>query len=174
MKFTPKKLVVLIFLLIVIFGGYFFVSSFNEYQKDGVISVSGLNKPVTVLRDAKNMAYIYAKNSYDAFFAQGFITAQDRLFSMEIVKLLSKGRVSELFGDKALATDKKMRAIGFYRNAQKHAGILSDEERAFCQSYVDGVNTYIETRQDNFPIKLKLAGIVPEKWTIPDSLSVLY
>jgi penicillin amidase len=174
MKFTPKKLVVLIFLLIVIFGGYFFVSGFNEYQKDGVISVSGLKEPVRVLRDAKNMAYIYAKNSHDAFFAQGFITAQDRLFSMEIVKLLSKGRVSELFGDKALATDKKMRAIGFYRNAQKHAGILSDEERAFFQSYVDGVNTYIETRQDNFPIKLKLAGIVPEKWTIPDSLSVLY
>ncbi len=174
MKFTPKKWIGLILLLMVVFGSYLFVSRFNEYQKDGVIFVSGLKKPVRVFRDAKNMAYIYAKNSDDAFFAQGFITAQDRLFSMEIVKLLSKGRVSELFGDKALATDKKMRAIGFYRNAQKHAGILSNDEKHFFQSYVNGVNKYIETRQDNFPVKLKLAGIKPEKWTIADSLSVLY
>ncbi len=174
MKFTPKKRIVLILLLIVVFGSYFFVSRFNEHQKDGVIFVSGLEKPVRVLRDTKNMAYIYAKNSHDAFFVQGFITAQDRLFSMEIVKLLSKGRISAFFGEKTLATDKKMRAIGFYRNAQKHAAMLSDEEKAFFQSYVDGVNTYIETRQDNFPIKLKLVGIVPEKWTIPDSLSILY
>ena len=173
MKFTPKKLIFLT-LIIIVTGGYFFVSNMNDYKKDGILSVSGLKEPVTVFRDKKNMAYLYAKNSHDAFFAQGFITAQDRLFSMEIVKLLSKGRVSELFGDKALATDKKMRAIGFYRNAQKHAGILSKEEKDFFQSYIDGVNTYIETRQKNFPIKLKLAGIKPEKWTIADSLSVLY
>ena len=173
MKFTKKKLMILI-LLILIFSSYFFISGFNEHKKDGVISISGLKEPVTVYRDNKNMAYIYAKNSHDAFFAQGFITAQDRLFSMEIVKLLSRGRVSELFGDKALATDKKMRAIGFYRNAQKHAGILSNDEKKFFQSYINGVNKYIETRQDSFPVKLKLAGIKPEKWTIADSLSVLY
>ena len=51
---------------------------------------------------------------------------------------------------------------------------MSEEERAFFQSYVDGVNAYIETQQDEFPIKLKLAGIVPEPWTIADALSVLY
>jgi penicillin G amidase len=174
MTFTPKRSIVLIFLLIVVFGSYFFVFRFNASQTDGVISVPGLNKPVRVVRDAKNMAYVYAENSHDVFFAQGFITAQDRLFSMEIIKRLSRGRVSEIFGDKALATDKKMRAIGFYRNAQKHAAILSDAEHAFFQSYVDGVNSYIETRQDHFPIKLKLAGIVPEPWTVPDSLSILY
>jgi len=53
---------------------------------------------------------------------------------------------------------------------------LSDELKRHCDeiSSADGINAYIETRQDDFPIKLKLAGITPERWTIPDSLSILY
>ncbi|TET92157.1 MAG: penicillin acylase family protein, partial [Desulfobacteraceae bacterium] len=59
-------------------------SLLNRYQKEGNLNLSGLKEPVTVLRDDKGMAYIYARNIYDAFMAQGFVTAQDRLFQMEL------------------------------------------------------------------------------------------
>jgi len=65
------------------------------------------------------MAYIYAQNMDDLNLAQGFVTAQDRLFQMELTKLFASGRITELVGDKARGLDTRMRTLGFYRNAEK-------------------------------------------------------
>ena len=67
-----------------------------------------------------------------------------------------------------------MRTLGFYRNAKKHAALLSNETRTFLQKYVDGVNAFIETRPENIHLEFKLAGIKPSVWTIADSLTILY
>lgn len=58
------------------------------------------------------MPYIFAANLNDAFVSQGFATAQDRIFQMFITRLLVQGRLSEVFGDAALETDKLMRTLG--------------------------------------------------------------
>ena len=71
-------------------GGWFFT---NRYQRDGKLNLSGLKEKVTVLRDEKGMAYIYAQSMDDALLAQGFVTAQDRLFQMELTRLFSEGRL---------------------------------------------------------------------------------
>ena len=84
----------------------------NRYQKDGNIALHCLKEPVTVIRDEKGMPYIYAKNIDDLITAQGFVTAQDRLFVMEVIKLLVKGRLSELGGDKTRELDIRSRTIG--------------------------------------------------------------
>ncbi|MCG6536978.1 MAG: penicillin acylase family protein [Syntrophales bacterium LBB04] len=68
-------------------------SSLNRFQREGGISLQGLQEKVTVLRDEKGMAYIYARNMEDALFAQGFVTAQDRLFQMELTRLFALGRL---------------------------------------------------------------------------------
>jgi len=146
----------------------------NRSQRDGNIVLDCLKESVTVIRDEKGMPYIYAKNIDDLLTAQGFVTAQDRLFVMEVIKLLVKGRLSELGGDKTRELDIRTRTIGFYRNAKKHAAILQEEDKQFLQAYVNGVNAYIETRKEYHPLEFKLAGIKPELWSIEDSLAIMY
>ncbi|MCD6571277.1 MAG: penicillin acylase family protein [Deltaproteobacteria bacterium] len=161
-------------LLIVIIINLTGCSFLNRYQKEGSLSLPGLKEPVTVLRDEKGMAYIYAQNTYDAMMAWGFVTAQDRLFQMELTKLFAEGRISELVGEKGKAIDIRMRTIGFYRNAKRHAKILDNNTRHLFQAYLDGVNAYITTRSKTHPIEFKLAGIRPGTWTIADSLAISY
>ena len=87
-------------------------SSLNSYQKQGDLRLAGLEAPVTVMRDEKGMAYIYAENLEDATMAQGFVAAQDRLFNMELTRMFAAGRISELAGEKAVALDTRMGAYG--------------------------------------------------------------
>ena len=152
----------------------FGASPLNNYTKDGSLSLPGLKASVTIQRDEKGMAYIYARNKEDLYMAQGFVTAQDRLFSMEFLRLYASGRISELAGEKARNLDIRMRTLGFRRNATKHAAKLNDESRTFFQKYVDGVNAFIETRPQNLHLEFKLAGIKPSPWSIVDSLTIVY
>jgi penicillin amidase len=154
---------------------FFWGCSFlNDYQDSGELELTGLKAPVKVIRDEKGMAYIYAQNTDDAVMAHGFVTAQDRLFQMEVTRRFAQGRICELAGEKARALDIRMRTIGFFRNAKQQAGILAPDDRRLLQRYVDGVNAYIETRKDTHHLEFKLAGIAPTKWTVQDSLSLAY
>ena len=152
----------------------FGASPLNKYTQDGNLPLPGLKEPVTVHRDEKGMAYIYAQNLEDLYIAQGFIAAQDRLFQMELTKLFASGRISELAGEKAKGIDVRMRTLGFYRNAKKHVALLSNEARTFFQKYVDGVNAFIETRPKSIHLEFNLAGIKPAPWSIVDSLTIVY
>ncbi len=152
----------------------FGASPLNNYTKDGNLPLPGLIAPVTVHRDEKGMAYIYARNMEDLILAQGFVTAQDRLFQMEFTRLFASGRIGELVGAKARALDVRMRTLGFYRNARKHAALLNSETRTFLQKYVDGVNAFIATRSENIHLEFKLTGIKPSPWDIVDSLTIIY
>jgi penicillin amidase len=152
----------------------FGASPLNRYTKSGELTLPGLKAPVKVHRDEKGMAYIYAQNTEDLLMAQGFVTAQDRLFQMELTKLFASGRIAELAGEKARNLDIKMRTLGFHRNAEKHVELLNEKTRMYLQKYVDGVNAFIETRPKNIHLEFKLAGIKPSTWTIADSMAILY
>ena len=171
----------LVFILLLIAGialvvliNPFGASPLNHYTKDGNLPLPGLTAPVTVHRDAKGMAYIYARNMEDLILAQGFVTAQDRLFQMELTRLFASGRIGELAGEKARGLDVRMRTLGFYRHAKKHAALLNNETRTFLQKYVDGVNAFITNRAGNIHLEFKLAGIKPSPWDIVDSLTIIY
>ncbi len=170
-----RKIIIsfLIILLLGLIGTYFYLPYLNDYQTDGEISLKGLTSEVKIIRDEKGMPYIYANNLRDALTAQGFAMAQDRLFQMQLTKLFAEGRISELAGKQALAIDKKHRSIGFLRIAKQHALILDEETKGDLQAFVDGINQFIE-RDENLPIEFGLAKLKPEKWTIENSLSILY
>jgi hypothetical protein len=85
----------------------------NAIQRSGELRLPGLAAPVTVCRDEKGMAMIQAASQADALRALGFVTAQDRLFQMELSRRVAAGRISELAGEQALALDVRMRTIGF-------------------------------------------------------------
>ncbi len=174
MKAVQKRSFLLGIILIVLVQIIAGCSAFNSFQREGELTLEPLEEQVTVLRDEKGMPYIYAENRDDLMFAQGFVTAQDRLFLMEVTRLFAEGRISELAGEKARKLDTRMRTIGFLRNAKKQAKILAPEDKRVFQQYVKGVNTYIKTRKESYPLEFKLAGIKPGLWTIEDSLAILY
>ena len=152
----------------------YFILSLNRYQTDGTLTLPGLKDKVTVYRDEKGMPYIYAANADDALTALGFITAQDRLFTMELTRRYAEGRLSELAGPKTESVDISMRTIGLFRNAKKLAAMLDPESRNGFQRYVNGINAYIQGFRNEHPIEFTLSGLKPEPWAVEDSLAVLF
>ena len=145
----------------------------NTFHREGDLHLAALKAPVEVLRDGQGMAYIYAASDDDLFRAQGFVTAQDRLFQMELTRLFVSGRISELIGPAGREADIRMRTIGFVRQAKRQAAMLDEESRRFLQAYADGVNAFMH-RVEDLPLEFRLTGIIPTPWTITDSLAVMY
>jgi penicillin G amidase len=154
--------------------GFYSLPLLNNFQTRGTLAISGLTDRVTVQRDENGMAYIRARNLNDLLMAQGFVTAQDRLFQMQFLRMLAQGRVSELTGEASLDLDRRMRTIGLHRMALRQAEILDPGTAAQFQKYVDGINTFIETSSHDMPLEFRLTGMVPEKWDVADSLSLVY
>lgn len=146
---------------------------FNTFQREGDLHFPGLKADVEVFRDDQGIAYIYAANEDDLLRAQGFVTAQDRLFQMHLTRLLVSGRISELVGRQGMESDIRMRTIGFARQGRRHAAMLNEANRRFLQLYADGVNAFI-ARKGDLPLEFKLSGVKPEPWTITDSLAIVY
>ena len=163
---------VVVLLLLAALGLWWYAPHLNSYQTEGTLSLPGLSAPVKVLRDAKGMAYIHAANLEDASLAHGFITAQDRLFQMEVIRRLATGRICELAGEKARPLALHYLTLGFMRNARRLEAKLTPGSRRFMESYLAGVNHFIATRQDEYPLEFKLAGIKPTPWTVADSMAM--
>ncbi|MEO6119128.1 MAG: penicillin acylase family protein, partial [Terriglobales bacterium] len=126
---------------------------------------------VTVTRDAQGVPHISASTLKDALFAQGFVTAQDRLWQMDTSRRFGRGQLSEILGARTLATDKRQRLLNLTVTAERAIAQLSDEERAHIDAYVQGVNALIE-RQKDLPIEFRVLGYKPTPWTAVDSMMV--
>lgn len=140
----------------------------NDYQTDGNITLSILDAPVVVTRDAQGIAHIAASNRRDMLRVQGFITTQDRLFQMEFFRMLAWGRLAELLGEEGQESDVRMRVFGLPTNGRSMAAAWSSSVRRFFGDYLEGVNAYIETRRSEFPLELSLLGHTPTPWTLDD------
>jgi penicillin amidase len=149
-------------------------SPLNTYQTQGALNLAGLSRPARILRDELGTPYIHAQNIEDLILAQGFACAQDRLFQMTLTKLLASGRIGELAGAQARASDARMRTLGFRRQAQAHFQALDDRTRLLLQRYADGVNAFIRQCAGEIHLEFRLAGIRPEPWEPVDSLTILY
>jgi len=136
--------------------------------------MTGLRQPVEVLRDEKGMPYIYADNLPDAFRAMGFVTAQDRLFQMELTRMVASGRISELVGAKALPLDRRMRTIGVRRLAERHARLLQNDVTGLLNAYIEGINAFIQTCPEDHHLEFDLAGLQPAPWSLSDALAIMY
>lgn len=140
----------------------------------GELEFAGLTDRVEVLRDTHGIPYVFAGNTPDLIRAQGFVTAQARLFQMEAYRALATGRLAEAIGQRGLANDREMRTLGLRRNAERHAQRLSPSARAFLEWYAQGVNAYIAGHANDLPLELELGGFTPSPWTLVDMVTVLH
>ena len=139
-------------------------------QLEGRIAVPGITAAVTIARDADGVPLITAANDADAAFGLGFVHAQDRLFQMETMRRYGAGRLSEIFGQQALATDRQMRVLGISRLAEAELPLLSEPARRGIEAYAAGVNAYLKTRSGALPPEFLMLRFAPEPWRPADSL----
>lgn len=138
---------------------------------NGTLRLRGLRNSVEVIRDTWGVPHIYAQNRDDLFSAQGFVTAQDRLWQMDLNRRLAQGRLSEIFGEITFNTDHWLRVIGLGRGAENDLAHADDELREVMEAYARGVNAFIETHRSRLPIEFTLLHYKPEPWRPVDSLS---
>ena len=134
-------------------------------QTSGRIELAGLAKPVEVIRDSWGVAHIYAQTQQDLFFAQGFVAAQDRLWQMEVWRRTGEGKLAEVLGPSALERDKFARLMRYRGDMEAEWKSYAPDAKPIIESFVRGVNAFIETSRDRLPIEFQLTGIRPEPWT---------
>lgn len=129
--------------------------------------------PVTIVRDELGRPHIQAQNETDALFAQGFATAQDRMWQMDMSRRLAKGELSEVAGPATLMLDTQARRLRMRRIAEAQARELGADERAQLAAYARGVNYYLETQAGALPVEFRVMGYEPRPWTITDSMAIM-
>ena len=137
---------------------------------DGSETVSGLDAPVEIVRDAHAIPHIYAQSPRDGAFAMGYVHAQDRLWQLEMQRRIGQARLAEVVGEPGLKTDRFLRTLGVYRVAERNVEALSPQVQAIYAAYAAGVNAYLETRSGLLPPEFLLLGHEPEPWRPADSL----
>src|SRR5260221_473214 len=147
MRWIRRILLVLVVIPLILIGCTDLWLHTSLPETTGALVVSGPSSEIRIARDAVGVPHIVAANDADATFALGFVHAQDRLFQMDMMRRLGAGRLSELFGEGTIGTDRTMRTLGLYRAAQRQLAELSAPLRAAFASYaannwgVDGKHT---------------------------------
>jgi len=141
-------------------------------QLDGQLQVNGLNARVTVTRDGHGVPTIEAATLADLFFAQGYVTAQDRLWQMDVMRRYGSGELSEILGAQTLKLDREQRVLGLRAAAKKSLALADSRDRAFFEAYARGVNAYIAAQGDRLPIEFRIMGYRPKPWAPEDSVVI--
>jgi len=137
---------------------------------DGQLSVSGLTAEVQVLRDGHGVPTIEATNLEDLFVAQGYVTAQDRLWQMDIMRRFAAGETAEILGASLVAHDREQRILGLREAARNALKQLSQRDRVYFEAYARGVNAFIDSHKDQLPLEFRVLRYVPKAWSVEDSL----
>lgn len=133
------------------------------------LSVPGLNNPVNVTIDVSGVAHIQASDMHDLFFAQGYYSASQRLFQMELEGLLASGNLSKYVGSSGVSSDNAMRLIGLPSNAYTLEQAYKQQQPlyySYLQAYAQGVNAYINSSAASNNLGFKLLGIQPFQWSV--------
>jgi len=172
MKLAKKILLLLLSLIVLIVIA---ITSYLQYSKpkyDGELTIKNISKETTVYFDDYGVPHIYADSQKDAMTTLGYVHAQDRLWQMELMRRIAPGRLSEIFGNKALKTDKFFAGIGIDENSAKAVAHLDKNSETYilAQAYLDGINQYIEN--GTTPVEVRLLGIEQEKFALKDVYNI--
>ncbi|MCI4666941.1 MAG: penicillin acylase family protein [Bacteroidia bacterium] len=155
------------------FVGFWSNAESNDAKADLTLSLAELKGEVVVKYDKRGVPHIFAGNSEDLFFVQGYITAKDRLWQMEFQTMAAGGRLTEIVGigkdSVVLNLDRSARRKGMVFGAENSVEKMKADDASYkaLQAYTKGVNTYIESLSPgDLPIEYKLLGYQPEQWTI--------
>lgn len=158
--------------VLVILGCWLFVRA-SLPQLDGVRHVGALAQPVTIARDALGAPVITGANRLDVAWATGFVHGQERFFQMDLLRRVAAGELAELFGERALPSDRGNRVHRFRARAETALARMTPAELAFIDRYVDGVNHGIKALRAR-PFEYGVITSTPRPWSRVDCMLVVY
>ena len=161
----------LVIVLVAVWGLYWY-ARLPLPQLDGSVSVPGISSKVHVVRDEHGVPTIEAATLEDLFFAQGYVTAQDRLWQMDVMRRAAAGELSEIIGDATVKMDREQRIFGLRIAAEAAEKNISARDRAYFDAYTSGVNAFLESHRDHLSLEFRLLKYTPRPWTVTDSLLV--
>ena len=123
---------------------------------------------VEILRDRWGVPHIYARNADDLFYAQGWITAKDRLFQIDLWRRIGTGKLAEVIGPSAIARDRIARLVRFRGNWDDEWRSYSPDTKQIATAFTNGINAYIRSLGGKRPIEFQAAGYDPGLWAPED------
>ena len=162
-------------LVLVLLGGAAWLYSIARSalpRLDGTVAVPGLSAKVRVVRDNHGIPTIEAASLDDLFFAQGYVTAQDRLWQMDATRRAAAGELAEILGPNLLKADREQRILGLRAGAGDAEKVMSARDHGYFEAYARGVNAFIESHRDKLSLEFRLLKYGPRDWTVTDSLLV--
>ena len=169
-------LTIAVILAVVLLAGVIVVPALRKSglpDLNGEKSLAALTAEVKVIRDERGVPHIYASNEHDLYYMTGYITAQERLWQMDMVRHATQGRLSELLKRDMFDTDYFLRALGMPKKSEL---VLEKEDPAILatlQAYADGVNSWIAECGKKLPPEFKILGHTPEPWTTTDITNII-
>ncbi|HYD58417.1 MAG TPA: penicillin acylase family protein [Burkholderiales bacterium] len=139
-------------------------------RTSGELFAESLVRPVEILRDGYGIPHIFAATPEDAYYALGFVHAQDRLWQMEMSRRVAAGRLAEALGPAALETDRFLRTLGIRRSAQANLKHYNADTVKALEAYAAGVNAFLAAKPV-LPPEFWLTGVRPEPWEPVDSIA---
>jgi len=165
------RLVVVVVLPLLLGGGLVLAKFRQSLPADGAMQLTqGVSAPVSIRRDGHGVPHIQAASDNDAYYAIGYVHAQDRLWQLEIQRRIAQGRLAEVFGRDSVQRDIWFRTLGLYDAAHSAWPALSKEAQASLTAYTAGINAGMASL-DSLPPEFRMLGVKPEPWTVYDSLA---
>lgn len=167
-----RVFIIIFAVAVLIASGGFFAMQNSLPELDGVKSIPQMASAGSVKFDARQVPYIESASDIDAYRMQGYITAQDRLFQMDMQRRAAQGLLSEVFGASTVPHDKLVRTIGINRAAKQELKQVSHETLAALEAYSQGVNAFLDAAGSKMPMEFLLFSYKPQPWTPLDSIAI--
>ncbi len=151
---------------------YWLRRSLPRYR--GTVQLDGIDGEIEIIRDRWSIPHIFAASTSDLFFGQGYATAQDRLWQMEVGRRVASGTLAELVGSPVLDADRLLRRLGFRRAARAEWHDLESEGQQPLEAYCAGVNAWIAecgSSAGRWPPEFTMLRTRPAPWTPIDCLA---
>ena len=172
MKSLAKGLVAVVLVLALLAAGAWIYLQDSLPRLEGEVAAKGLGAAVEVVRDAEGVPHIFAKSEHDAWYAMGYVHAQDRLWQMEFQRRIAQGRLAEFLGERAYDTDRLMRTLGIARTAERIVAKLDAGTLADLKAYAAGVNAFLDA-DPVLPVEFHVFQLKPEPWKPADTMGWL-
>ncbi|HET9097186.1 MAG TPA: penicillin acylase family protein [Candidatus Baltobacteraceae bacterium] len=170
MSFALAAVLLIVLLLVLAWILWVAIGLRSVAQTAGTVHVAGLEAPVRIVRDDRDIPHIYASTQHDLMFAQGYAEASDRLFQMDLLRRFVYGRLAEILGPAVLSADENARVADIRGIAADQWTHLDAHDRDLVISFTQGVNAAM--RREPLPVEFHILLYKPQAWTPQDCLAV--
>lgn len=173
-----SRVLLITFLVLVVLVGLAFLAlnhisrrALPDYNKN--ISLSGLKAEVKVIRDERAVPHVFASNTHDLYMVTGYLMAQDRLWQMDLLRRVTLGRLSEIFGADMVETDQLLRALRMSEKSHLVLDSLDPAMKSDIEAFASGINQYITQMGKKLPPEYTILGYQPEPWQAVHTVNLI-